>query len=46
LIVATGGGFKQILLDSRIGTLLADWAKNAHISVILLAWVLAVLIRW
>jgi len=45
LIVAAGGGFKQVLVDSGIGTLLADWAKGAHISVILLAWVLAVLIR-
>jgi gluconate:H+ symporter, GntP family len=45
LIVAAGGGFKQVLVDSGIGTLLADWAKGAHISVILLSWVLAVLIR-
>jgi GntP family gluconate:H+ symporter len=45
LIVAAGGGFKQVLVDSGIGTLLADWAKGAHISVVLLAWVLAVLIR-
>jgi gluconate:H+ symporter, GntP family len=45
LIVAAGGGFKQVLVDSGIGTLLADWAKGAHVSVILLAWVLAVLIR-
>jgi GntP family gluconate:H+ symporter len=45
LIVAAGGGFKQVLVDSGIGTLLAGWAKDAHISVILLAWVLAVLIR-
>ncbi|MCV7174449.1 GntP family permease [Mycolicibacterium sphagni] len=45
LIVAAGGGFKQVLVDSGIGTLLADWAKDANISVILLAWVLAVLIR-
>lgn len=45
LIVAAGGGFKQVLVDSGIGTLLADWAKGANISVILLAWVLAVLIR-
>jgi GntP family gluconate:H+ symporter len=45
LIVAAGGGFKQVLVDSGIGTLLADWAKGAHISVLLLAWVLAVLIR-
>ncbi|HEX2284117.1 MAG TPA: gluconate:H+ symporter, partial [Mycobacterium sp.] len=45
LIVAAGGGFKQVLVDSGIGTLLADWAKDANVSVILLAWVLAVLIR-
>ncbi|WP_068271588.1 GntP family permease [Aldersonia kunmingensis] len=45
LIVAAGGGFKQVLIDTGIGTLLADWAKDANISVILLAWVLAVLIR-
>jgi gluconate:H+ symporter, GntP family len=45
LIVAAGGGFKQVLVDSGIGTLLADWAKTVHISVIVLAWVLAVLIR-
>ncbi|GAB93393.1 GntT/GntP/DsdX family permease [Gordonia rhizosphera] len=45
LIVAAGGGFKQVLVDTGIGTLLADWAKNANISVLLLAWVLAVLIR-
>ena len=45
LIVAAGGGFKQVLVDSGIGTMLADWAKAAHISVVLLAWVLAVLIR-
>ena len=45
LIVAAGGGFKQVLVDTGIGTKLADWAKGANISVILLAWVLAVLIR-
>jgi GntP family gluconate:H+ symporter len=45
LIVAAGGGFKQVLVDSGIGTLLADWAKHVNMSVILLAWVLAVLIR-
>jgi len=45
LIVAAGGGFKQVLVDTGIGTMLADWAKGAGISAILLAWVLAVLIR-
>jgi GntP family gluconate:H+ symporter len=45
LIVAAGGGFKQVLVDTGIGTMLADWAKGADVSVLLLAWVLAVLIR-
>ena len=45
LIVAAGGGFKQVLVDTGIGTVLADWAKGANVSVLLLAWVLAVLIR-
>ena len=45
LIVAAGGGFKQVLVDTGIGTLLAEWAKDANVSVLLLAWVLAVLIR-
>ena len=45
LIVSAGGGFKQVLVDTGIGTLLADWAKGANVSVILLAWVIAVLIR-
>jgi gluconate:H+ symporter, GntP family len=45
LIVAAGGGFKQVLVDSGIGTLLARWAENTNISVLILAWTLAVLIR-
>ena len=45
LIVCAGGGFKQVLVETGIGTKLADWATDANISVLLLAWVLAVLIR-
>jgi GntP family gluconate:H+ symporter len=45
LIVAAGGGFKQVLVDSGIGTLLARWAEGASISVLVLSWVIAVLIR-
>ncbi|MFI8772842.1 GntP family permease [Gordonia sp. NPDC062954] len=45
LIVAAGGGFKQVLVDTGIGTLLADWATDVNISVLLLAWTLAALIR-
>jgi GntP family gluconate:H+ symporter len=45
LIVAAGGGFKQVLVDTGLGTMLAEWADDANISVLLLGWVLAVLIR-
>ncbi len=45
LIVIAGGGFNGVLVDTGIGKLLADWAKDANISVALLGWVLAVLIR-
>ena len=45
LIVAAGGGFKQVLVDTGIGTLLAEWAKQVNISVLVLAWLIAVLIR-
>jgi len=45
LIVSAGGGFKQVLVDTGVGTLLADWATEANISVLVLAWFVAVLIR-
>jgi len=45
LIVCAGGGFKQVLVDTGIGTKLAEWATDANVSVLLMAWVLAVLIR-
>ena len=28
LIVCAGGGFKQVLVDTGIGTLLAEWAQD------------------
>lgn len=45
LIVAAGGGFKQVLIDTGVGTVLAEWATDKNISVLLMAWVLAALIR-
>ncbi|GAA2169097.1 gluconate:H+ symporter [Pedococcus bigeumensis] len=45
LIVAAGGGFKQTLVDTGIGGLVADWVQDSGVSVLLLAWVVAVLIR-
>ena len=45
LIVAAGGGFKQTLIDTGIGDLIADWVEDSGLSVLLLAWLVAVLIR-
>jgi GntP family gluconate:H+ symporter len=45
LIVAAGGGFKQVLVDTQIGKLIADWVAGSGVSVLVLAWGVAVLIR-
>jgi len=45
LIVSAGGGFKQTLVDTGIGQLVADWIAQSGLSVLLLAWLVAVLIR-
>ena len=45
LIVAAGGGFKQLLVDAGVGRVIADWAQGAHLSVLLLGWLVAVGIR-
>jgi GntP family gluconate:H+ symporter len=45
LIVAAGGGFKQTLVTTGIGQLVADWVAHSGLSVLLLAWLVAVFIR-
>lgn len=45
LIVAAGGGFKQTLIDTGIAKLVANWVQHSGLSVLLLAWLVAVLIR-
>jgi len=45
LIVAAGGGFKQTLIDTGIGQVIADYVEQSSVSVLLLAWFVAVLIR-
>ncbi|WFE64174.1 SLC13 family permease [Micromonospora sp. WMMD714] len=45
LIVAAGGGFKQVLVDAGVGDLVADAAKDANLSPLLLGWLVAVGIR-
>jgi GntP family gluconate:H+ symporter len=45
LIVGAGGGFKQVLIDTGIGTVIANAIQEGGISVVLLAWGVAALIR-
>lgn len=45
LIVAAGGGLKQVLVDSGISKMIASWVAGSTLSPLLLAWFVAVLIR-
>jgi GntP family gluconate:H+ symporter len=45
LIVGAGGGFKQTLVDSGVGDVIAKGLADAPISPLLAAWLVAVLIR-
>ncbi|MDM7831063.1 GntP family permease [Cellulomonas edaphi] len=45
LIVAAGGGFKQTLVDSGVGDVIAKGITDAAIPTLLAGWLVAVLIR-
>lgn len=45
LIVGAGGGFKQTLVDTGVGDVIANGLDGAPISPLLAAWLVAVLIR-
>jgi GntP family gluconate:H+ symporter len=45
LIVAAGGGFKQVLVDAGVGDLVGRAADNLDISALVLGWLVAVGIR-
>lgn len=45
LIIAAGGAFKQILIDSNIGELLKEPASNLQLSPLFLGWLIAALFR-
>ena len=45
LIVAAGGGFKQVLVDAGVGNVVASAAQDAHLNALLLGWLVAVGIR-
>ncbi|MFJ1757910.1 gluconate:H+ symporter [Kitasatospora sp. NPDC088134] len=44
-IVGAGGGFKQTLIDVGVGNAVSEWSGKWHVSVLLLGWLIAVLIR-
>ena len=45
LVIGAGGGFNRVLLESGVGKAIADVALGSHASPLLLAWIIAALIR-
>ncbi|MEU1106764.1 MULTISPECIES: GntP family permease [Streptomyces] len=45
LIVGAGGGFKQTLIDTGVGQMVLDISEDWAIPALLLAWLIAVVIR-
>lgn len=45
LVIGAGGGFNKVLLESGVGRAVADLALGSHASPLLLAWIVAALIR-
>lgn len=44
-ILGAGGGFKNLLIDTGIGDMITEFVKNTNISILLVAWVIAVFVR-
>ena len=45
LVIGAGGGFNQVLVQSGVGRAIADMAIGSHASPLVLAWIVAALIR-
>ena len=45
LIIGAGGGFNRVLIESGVGKAIADVAIRTQVSPLLLAWVVATLVR-
>jgi GntP family gluconate:H+ symporter len=45
LVIGAGGGFNQVLVESGVGRAIADLARGTHASPLVLAWIVAALIR-
>ncbi|WP_392673827.1 gluconate:H+ symporter [Streptomyces sp. LN785] len=45
LVVGAGGGFKQLIVDTGVADAIGKFAAEAHMPLLVLGWLLAVLIR-
>jgi GntP family gluconate:H+ symporter len=45
MVIGAGGGFNQVLVQSGVGRAIADVAVGSHASPLVLAWIVAALIR-
>lgn len=45
LLVGAGGGFGRVLVDSGVSKAITDAAVGAHVPLLVLAWLLAVIVR-
>ncbi len=45
LVIAAGGAFKQVLIDSGTGNAISDYFQNSSLSPLLLGWLIATVIR-
>jgi GntP family gluconate:H+ symporter len=45
LLVGAGGGFGRILQDSQVANVIITLALHAHVSILVLGWIVAALIR-
>jgi GntP family gluconate:H+ symporter len=45
LVIGAGGGFNQVLVQSGVGRAIADVAPSLHLSLLVLAWTVAALMR-
>jgi GntP family gluconate:H+ symporter len=45
LVIGAGGGFNRVLVESGVGQSIAEVATRAQVSPVLLAWIVAALVR-
>lgn len=45
LVIGAGGAFKQVIVDAGVGRVISDLTQGLNISPIVLAWIIAALLR-